>query len=312
MKMFDSVKMIALGTMVCVAFAGFASAEEKTVTCRVGTYNVRLQFGDAGTPNAWNNRKEDLVDLIKKMDVDVCGLQEVCPGQSDYITNSLPQYVMIGRHRDDGVRKGEASPVLYRKDRFDLVDSGTFWLSETPDVPGSRSWGTACTRVCTWTVLKDRKSGKKFCFANTHTDHVSKLARKEGMLLIVRKMNEFAPKGAPLVFTGDHNCLESSEPAMAVAKKLKSAIHICETPVEGPWRTLVLWKKYGSDELRAADALKMSFEERAAIDKSHPRIDYIYVSAGVKVKSCRTYDDVRKDGIAHPSDHLPVAASLQF
>ena len=225
MKVVKSLRFIAIGALAGFIFAGCSQTCDTAKSYKIGSYNIRLQYGDMGTPNAWNARKGELLKLIKKMDLDVCGLQEVCPEQADFITNSLPQYVMVGKHRDDGVRGGEASPVMYLKDRFDLVKSGTFWLSETPDVPGSISWGSACRRVCTWTILKDKRNGQTFCFANTHTDHISALARKEGMLLIVKKMKEFAPEGTPLVFTGDHNCLESSEPAVAVSAFLKNAIH---------------------------------------------------------------------------------------
>jgi endonuclease/exonuclease/phosphatase family metal-dependent hydrolase len=167
------------------------------------------------------------------MDVDVLGLQEVFAEQSDYLLEKLPQYAKVGVHRDDGKRAGEASPVFFRKSRFEALKSGTFWLSETPDVPGSKSWGTACTRLCSWVLLKDKANDRTFCFANTHTDHVSELARKEGMLLIIRRMREFAPAGTPLVFTGDHNCREIDAPSVAVSALLKNALLISETPPTG-------------------------------------------------------------------------------
>ena len=165
-----------------------------------------------------------MVELLRKLDLDAFGLQEVCPGQVEYLTNNLPQYAFVGEHREADRVSGEASPVFYRRDRFDALKNGTFWLSETPDVPGVKGWGAACPRVCSWAWLKDRRTGKTFCFANAHTDHVSALARKEGMLLIIRRMHEFAPSGTPVVFTGDHNCRETEEPAEAVSKLLKNAL----------------------------------------------------------------------------------------
>ena len=294
---------------------------------RVGSYNIRLEHGDKGTPNAWAERKADLVSLVGKLDLDVFGLQEVCPGQADYLTNSLPQFAMVGAHREDGKRKGEASPVLYRKDRFDVVKSGTFWLSETPDVPGSKSWKTACPRVCSWLLLKDRRTGKTFCFANTHTDHVSELARKEGMLLVIRRMREFAPAGTPVVFTGDHNCRETEEPAQAVSRLLKNAMYISETPPDGPWRTFSGWQ-WRDKEYSAVDAMKLAPHVRNArkgspdADKSKnggykwencgPRIDYIYVSDGVKVKRYATIADARPGTKLYPSDHFPVVADIEL
>ena len=290
---------------------------------RVGTYNIRCQPPDKGTPNAWDARKADLAELVRRLDFDVVGLQEVCPEQADFLTNSLPQYAMVGVHREDGKREGEASPVFYRKARFDAIKSGTFWLSETPDVPGSKSWGTAYARVCSWAWLRDKKTGKTLCFANTHTDHASALARKEGMLLIVRKMREFAPSGTPVVFTGDHNCCEVEEPAEAVSKLLKNALSVAENPPKGPWRTFNGWKSRDA-EYAAVDALKLPPQTRNArlegdgipyADRyacGGPRIDFIYVSEGVHVKSYETRDDVRPGTKLYPSDHFPLLAEIEL
>ena len=305
-------------------FAGFAAY---AVPLRVGSYNIRYQNGDKGTPNAWDERRDDLVELVRCLNLDAFGLQEVCPDQADFLTNSLPRYAMVGVHRDDGRRKGEASPVFYRKDRFDALKSGTFWLSETPDAPGSRSWGTACPRVCSWMLLKDRRTGKVFCFANTHTDHISSLARREGMLLIIKRMREFVRAGTPVIFTGDHNCRETEEPARAVAKLLKNALYESETAPAGPWRTFNGWRWRGK-EFSASEALKLPSEVRNA-RKGSPdgdkranggcvpedcgaRIDYIYVSDGIKVKSYATHADPRPGLTFYPSDHFPVTADIEL
>ena len=306
--------------------AGFAFATTDT-SLKVGTYNIRLQPGDKGTPNAWESRKADFLNLLRRLDLDAFGLQEVCPGQAEYITNNLPQYVLVGEHRNADRVSGEASPVLYRKDRFDALKCGTFWLSETPEVPGRKGWGAACPRVCSWMWLKDRKTGKTFCFANTHTDHVSALARKEGMLLIIRRMHEFAPPGTPVIFTGDHNCRETEEPAQAVSKLLKNALYISETPPTGPWRTFTGWH-WREKEYSTTDALKLAPHVRNA-RKGSPdadkrtnggyvwedcgaRIDYIYVSDGIRVKSYATRDDPRPGTKLYPSDHFPVTAVIEL
>ncbi len=306
--------------------AGFAFATTDT-SLKVGTYNIRLQPGDKGTPNAWESRKVDFINLLRRMDLDAFGLQEVCPGQAEYITNNLPQYVLVGEHRNADRVSGEASPVLYRKDRFDALKCGTFWLSETPDVPGLKGWGAACPRVCSWMWLKDRKTGKTFCFANTHTDHISALARKEGMLLIIRRMHEFAPPGTPVIFTGDHNCRETEEPAQAVSKLLKNALYLSETPPTGPWRTFTGWK-WREKEYSTTEALKLEPQVRNA-RKGSPdadkrtnggyvwedcgaRIDYIYVSDGIRVKSYATRDDPRPGTKLYPSDHFPITAVIEL
>lgn len=318
------MKRIILSLLALAAGVAFAAPD---TVLKVGTYNIRLQPGDKKTPNDWEARKIDLINLLRRMDLDAFGLQEVCPGQAEYITNNLPQYVLVGEHRNANRVSGEASPVLYRKDRFDALKCGTFWLSETPDVPGLKGWGAACPRVCSWMWLKDRKTGKTFCFANTHTDHVSALARKEGMLLIIRRMHEFAPPGTPVIFTGDHNCRENEEPAQAVSKLLKNALYLTETPPTGPWRTFTGWK-WREKEYSTTAALKLAPHVRNArmgspdADKRTnggyvwedcgARIDYIYVSDGIRVKSYATRDDPRPGTKLYPSDHFPITAVIEL
>ena len=324
------MRHIAVAILALLAFIGQAygtSVPFAASLIKVGSYNIRLQTGDKGTPNAWDERKADLVDLLKKMDLDAFGLQEVCPGQVDYLTNNLPQYVFIGEHRNADRVSGEASPVFYRKDRFEALKCGTFWLSETPDTPGLKGWGAACPRICSWTLLKDHTTGKTFCFANTHTDHKSALARKEGMLLIIKRMREFAPPGTPIVFTGDHNCRETEEPAQAVSKLLTNALYISETPPVGPWRTFSGWR-WCDKECSIADALKLPPNVRNArkgspdadrdLNGGHrwedcgARIDYIYVSDGIRVKAYATRGDARPGKKLYPSDHFPVTAVIEL
>lgn len=287
-----------------------ASTRPNNADIRIATYNIRWENGDKGTPNAWAERKSDLVDLIRRLDLDAVGLQEVCPGQAAFIKSSLPEFALVGEHRNADRVSGEASPVLYRKDRFEAMKSGTFWLSETPDVPGLKGWGAACPRVCSWMLLRDKVTGKDFCFANAHTDHVSALARREGMLLIVRRMREFAPDGTPIVFTGDHNCTETEEPAVAVSKILKNAIHVSESAPTGPWRTFNGWA-WRDAEFQMSEAFRLKPEDRER-QPCGPRIDYIYVSAGIRVKSCATRADPRPGTRLYPSDHFPVTAVIEL
>ena len=274
------------------------------VKLRVGTYNIRTMGADKGTPNAWEERKEDVVALIRKLNLDAFGLQEVTPGQKEFLLKSLPEYGMVGDFRGAGKRKGEASPVCYRKSRFTAEKTGTFWLSETPEVPGSKSWNTAYPRVCTWVQLRDMKSGRTFCFVNTHTDHKSALARTEGMRLIVKRMSGFAPDGMPIVFTGDHNCSERSEAAKAVSAVLKDTIHATETPPVGPYRTYngFTWR----ESPPATEVLTLPPE------KHYARGDYIYVSNAIRVKSYACHNESRPGTKLYPADHFPVTAEIEL
>ena len=284
-----------MAIVVAAALVGCATSRPTDVI-RVGSYNIRFSSGDIGTPNAWDCRKADLVGLVKKLDLDVLGMQEVCPDQAQYLRENLPEFEFVGDHREADRKSGEASPVFYRKSRFDAEKRGTFWLSETPEVPASKSWNTACTRVCSYLVLRDKVTGKRFCLANTHTDHKSAEAREKGMLLIIERMKEFG-KGAPIVFTGDHNCRYADPPAAAVRKVLKDARDIAETRDPGPRNT---FNGFG----RRVDG------PAGCGDVKREYIDYIYVSDGTRVLDVETHGDKRPGTDLYPSDHFPVTATI--
>jgi endonuclease/exonuclease/phosphatase family metal-dependent hydrolase len=323
MKM--SLKTV-LGLLMFVV--GCATAPRDAI--KVATYNIRLAGengrADRGTPNAWKERKEDLLALVKKLDLDVFGLQEVYPEQVQFLRANLAEYEFVGEHRNADRISGEASPVCYRKSRFEALDKGTFWLSETPDIPGLKGWGAACPRVCSYLILRDRSNGRKFCFANAHTDHFSALARKNGMLLVIERMKKFG-SGLPIVFTGDHNCRETEAPAMAVKEHLKDALYISERAQKGSWRTFSGWN-WRDREVPILEALQAPAELRNAKKGSpdamkdaqglHPyekygaRIDYIYVSDCIRVIDYETVNDSRPGVKLYPSDHFPVVATIEL
>ena len=284
-----------------LALTGCLSTPQDAI--RVGSYNVRLSgypryVADGGTPNTWDQRKADLVALVKQLDLDAFGMQEVCPDQAQYFREQLPEFEFVGDHRGADRKSDEASPVFYRKSRFEALKKGTFWLSETPEVPGVKGWGAACPRVCSYLVLRDKSTGKTFCFANTHTDHKSAEAREKGMLLIVDRMKEFG-KGAPIVFTGDHNCRYDDAPAVAVRKVLKDARDVVETPVKGPRNT---FQGFGKFKDGPVDKNGKKYKDYC--------IDYIYVSDGTRVLDFETHDDRRPGTDLYPSDHYPVSATI--
>jgi endonuclease/exonuclease/phosphatase family metal-dependent hydrolase len=279
---------------------------------RVGTYNIRQSAASADkhTPNSWSARRDAIADLISKMNLDVFGLQEVRPDQLAFLKKKLPEYEFVGDFRNADKKTGEASPVVYRKSRFIDESKGTFWLSETPDVPGVKGWGSACPRVCSYIILKDRLSSARFCFANAHTDHVSAMAREKGMLLVIERMKSLGDS-LPIVFTGDHNCRETDTPARAVSAILKDAVrHTLHSPPSGPWRTYNAWK-WKEKELSALDAMKLPADELSdGLDGA--RIDYIYVSHDIKVLDYVVRNDTRPGTIYYPSDHFPVVSTIML
>ena len=318
-----------------LAFAVGASAAfaEEQHSLRACTFNIRLSPGDVGTENDWVRRKDSVIKFLRDANLDIFGLQEVCPDQAAQIDMAFPDYAKFGDHRNADRKSGEASSIYFRKSRFELVKGGTFWLSETPDVPGEKGWGAACPRVCSWAYLKDVATGRAFCFANTHTDHVSSLARKEGMLLIIKRMREFAPAGTPIIFTGDHNCTEISDPALAVSAILNNAMLVSKTAPKGSWRTYNGWK-WMEKEVSCAEALARAPKDRNAPEKlsktggpdlvasgtidgtefikkcNGPRIDYIYTSRDITVLDYETVNAAREGTNFYPSDHFPIVATI--
>ena len=319
-------KIIAVCAAALVAAGSFAEdakklhrmlditrAQAKEPAVRVMSYNIRNSAGDRKSPdNNWDGRKEDLANVIENENPDVIGFQEVLPDQRRWLEKRFADYTFVGDGRNSNRKSGESSPVAFRKSRFDIVKMGTFWLSETPDKPGSKGWDAAMPRVCSYAVLNDVKTGKRFSFANCHTDHRGEEARIKGMLLIIERMKEFG-NGAPVVLVGDHNCFEHDKPSMEVKKILKDALYLSETPPQGSWRTFTFWGWF-DDEMTIGEALKMKFGKRDVPGdfSKLKRIDFIYVSEGTRVLDYRTLSLPRPGKKLYPSDHFPVSSTLVF
>ena len=269
-----------------------ASAAAAARDLRVMSFNVRRSiFIDA--LNHWTFRKELLVSTILNFKPDLLGTQESLAEQSDYLRGQLYDYEFVGAGRGDGQRRGEMCAVYFRKDRFERLDSGHFWLSETPSVPGSKSWGTSFTRMCTWVKLRDRAGGGVVCLFNTHFDHQGKRARAESAKLMRRKIDEIAGD-LPVVVTGDFNATDDS----------------------APYRTLITGTRSGderfTDTYRAANRATSGGDgTRHDFWGGHngPRIDWIVTSGEFRTISAAI--DRTREGGRYPSDHFPVTAVLR-
>lgn len=186
-----------------------AACSEKEATVRYISFNIRNSRAGDGE-NAWEQRKTATKLMLETEQPTIFGLQEAYPEQLAYIDENFPQFSRIGVGRDDGEKEGEFMALYYRKDMYELLDSGNFWLSETPDEP-TMGWDAACFRIVTWAKLKDVKTEKAFYAFNTHLDHVGQVAREQSILLIVRKINEIVKdKNTPVFLSGDFNSDVSS------------------------------------------------------------------------------------------------------
>jgi len=262
-----------------------AFSQQKGKPINIITYNIRLNVASDGV-NAWPNRKDNVKALVKFHDADILCVQEALPEQFDALLEGS-NFDVVGVGREDGKRKGEFSAVYFDKDRFTKKDGGTFWLSQTPDVP-SRGWDAALNRVCSWVRLFDKLNKKEFLVFNTHYDHIGVQARIESAKLLKKKIQQIAPT-LPVVFTGDLNVTPETEAISTIKSFLTDAKAISIEPAYGPSGTFNAFD-FNSD-------LK-------------DRIDYIFVNKGFKVQKFAVLSDSKEK--RYPSDHLPVFARLWF
>ena len=254
---------------------------------RVMTFNIRLNLASDGA-NAWPNRKHAVASMIRFHGADLVGLQEALPDQLADLDSLLPQFGRIGVGRGADLA-GEASAILYRKERFEVVRQETFWLSETPEVAGSKGWDAAYQRIVTWGELRDRDTGSRFFHFNTHLDNVGVIARREGTRLLLRKIAEIAGSSDAVVLTGDFNAPPDSEPyGLVTADGLQDAFSLSRCPHHGPTST---WN--GFKEIEPGR-----------------RIDFIFVRGIAEVLQHAILSDTFEGRF--PSDHLPVIASVRL
>ncbi|MBR3817737.1 MAG: endonuclease/exonuclease/phosphatase family protein [Clostridia bacterium] len=173
----------------------------KTMSFNLKISGEGLQANDLRLPRS--------VKMIEKHFPDSFGVQEADKWWTDSLEEALPQYARVGTYRDDGISLGESCSIFYLKDKYELIDSGDFWLSETPDTP-SWGWDTACPRIATYAILRCKESGFVYAHFNTHFDHVGKVAQSESVPLLASRIAAIAPD-IPVVLTGDFNTREGSE-----------------------------------------------------------------------------------------------------
>ena len=258
-------------------------------TLRVGTFNVRCDFAQDGEQR-WEQRKDRLAAALRQWQPDVLGMQEPLRHQLDFIREALPAYDSVGVGRDDGQSAGEFCPVFFRRDRFELTSSGTFWFSDTPSVPGSKHWGNRIPRLCTWVCLTDLEAASAgdaaFRFYNLHLDHESQPARERSASLLLERISA-APEDAAIV-AGDFNA-EPANPAIL-------ALGAAGSPVP-------------------VSALSQCFPHPPGTfhgftgQASGGPIDYLFVSPQWEVVDAEV---LHGDGqTPYISDHFPLAATLR-
>jgi endonuclease/exonuclease/phosphatase family metal-dependent hydrolase len=272
--------------MALIAFLALVSqAAFAAEPIRVMTFNIRYGTAPDGE-NAWPKRRDLVVKVIKEADPDVIGLQEALREQLDFLQNELPEYAKVGVGRDAN-GGGEYSAILYRAGRFDLSDAGTFWLSATPEKPGSHTWGNTLPRIVTWARLLDRATKRRFVMANTHWDHQSQPAREQGAQLMADRLCEVAKDGEPLVATGDFN----AGPQNPAFVKLLEAGKLKDTY-----------------RLKHPDEKKVSTFNGFGTKLNGTKIDAVLINAPWQVKDAKIIRT--HEGERYPSDHFPLTATI--
>lgn len=272
-------------TLFLLSAFTFASVAQKPMN--IITYNIRYNTS-SDKENAWPNRRTEVMNLLKLHKADIFSVQEALYDQIMDLKDGMAGFDYVGVGRDDGNINGEFSAIYYNSNRYALIENGTFWLSETPNVP-SKSWDAALNRICTWVRLKEKETRKTFYIFNTHFDHIGVKARKESALLILKKIGEIAGRKDPVILTGDFNLKPEEKPLVLIRQKLKDARKISETVPTGPIGT---------------------FNDFDFASKLENRIDYIFLNKMVEVKKYTVITDSKNN--RYPSDHLPVLVEIKL
>lgn len=248
------------------------------------SFNVRYGLADDG-PNRWEVRAPRTLSILQRHRPELVGLQEAMDFQLDALL-SVGGYVAVGAGREDGRSGGEHAAILYDPSRLRLLRSDTFWLSDTPEVIGSKTWDHRVTRVCTWTHFRDLANGREFYHFNAHLDHESAGAREKGIELILRRIATRSPQD-PVVLTGDFNCGEGDPVIDQVrAAGLRDTFRVMHSEAEGV--TFNGWDP----------------------EPTGDKIDYIFVEPRTAVMSAEVHRELVDGGL--PSDHFPISATITF
>lgn len=290
----------------------------KEATVKLMSFNIRMSaMPEMDGDNAWEKRKKAVVKMIQSEDPDVFGVQEMLPDQQQYLRGELTEYDMVGVGRDDGMNEGECMGIFYKKTRFELLKEGTFWLSETPEVP-SMGWDAACKRTVTYVQLKDRKNGKDFFYFNTHLDHVGLIARQESVKLIVEKIRELVPDtNGAYVLGGDMNTpLTQNIFIPLIGERVKSKpsgkkFASAEKQVARIYKDMIPMETENQRTPSLMRSARNTAWERdnnqtyTGFGKDKPsQIDHIFTSRQVDNLVFKTV--VERYGVPYVSDHYPI------
>jgi endonuclease/exonuclease/phosphatase family metal-dependent hydrolase len=272
------------------------------IELRLATFNIRYENeGDRDLRN-WRARLSPVVKTVRAMQPDVFGVQEALHGQVADLRASLPEFDFQGIGRDDGKEAGEYSGIFFRADRFqtDRGDSGTFWLSDMPETPGSRTWGNEIPRIATWLRLIDRSTGRGFYVFNTHWDHKNQPSRERAALLLAHRIDGRKQRREPVVLLGDFNAVEDN-PAVAYLRGR-------QVTLAGKKQTWTNGLIDAFDTLSPGKGNRTTLHFWSGNREGNRNVDHIMVSPDAKLIAA----DIYTGKAPWPSDHFPVTARVVF
>lgn len=271
-------------TILIAALLACEVVAQLPIEIKVLSYNIRTLADDGD--NSWKYRRHATRNMLNVHKPDLFGLQEAMITHLKYIDRWIPRYDRVGVGRDDGKKRGEVVAIYYNKRRFDLLDSGTFWLSETPEQV-SKGWDAACVRTTTWVKLRDKDSSKEFYFFNTHLDHKGRVAQTESVKLIIEKIKEISGEEATVILGGDFNVIPEDEVLAPLDGFMQAARTTAETADDKG-----TFNSWGKRKVKSV-------------------IDHVFYRGSTA--ECHTYRILDGDyGAPYISDHYPVEVVLSF
>ena len=271
-------------TVLLLALMVGSVTAKSPIEIRMLSYNIRTLADDGA--NSWKFRRHATQNMLNEHKPDFFGLQEAMGAHLEYLDQMFPQYKRVGVGRDDGKMKGEVMAIYYNAERLDLLDSGTFWLSETPEQV-SKGWDAACVRTTTWVKLRDKDSSKEFYFFNTHLDHKGRVAQTESVKLIIEKIREISGEGATVILGGDFNVIPEDEVLAPLDGFMQAARTTAETADDKG-----TFNGWGKRKVKSV-------------------IDHVFYRGGTA--ECHTYRILDGDyGAPYISDHYPVEVVFSF
>ncbi|MBX2992074.1 MAG: endonuclease/exonuclease/phosphatase family protein [Bacteroidetes bacterium] len=288
---------LSLLTAATLAFTAPHRAANDSPQLTIMTFNIRYGTANDGEDH-WEKRKEMVFDLLRRHSPDIVGVQEALRFQLDEIRAALPEYAVVGVGRDDGKTAGEYSAILFRTDRLASLEEETFWFSDTPEIPGSMTWGNLFPRLCTWTKLVEKNTGSTFYIYNLHLDHVSQPSRERSVVALAGKIRS-RKNPDPVIVTGDFNAGEQNDAIRFLKGDGSTSLSVPE-----------------NERIRLLDTYRMIHPDETIVGTFHAfkgnidgdKIDFVFVEPETHVLDAAILHD-NING-RYPSDHFPVMAKI--